>query len=94
MVPADGIYAVRVTLDDGRTLGGVCSIGNRPTIEGAGHSIETYLFDFDEDIYGRKMEIQFVQRLREERKYDTLEALVTQIHLDVEQAKYVLRNAS
>src|SRR5207244_244018 len=53
MVPADGIYAVQATLDDGRTLGGACSIGQRPTVDGAGYAIETYLFDFDADIYGR-----------------------------------------
>ncbi|MCX6380352.1 MAG: bifunctional riboflavin kinase/FAD synthetase [Armatimonadetes bacterium] len=90
VVPLDGIYAVQVTLGDGRVLNGACSIGNRPTIEDAGHSIETYLLDFDEDIYGRKMEIRFVKRLREERKYDSLDALVGQIERDVSQAREIL----
>lgn len=90
VVPADGIYAVRATLEDGRTLGGACSIGNRPTIEGAGRSIETYLLDFEDDIYGRMMEIQFVKRLRAEEKFDSLDALVVQMKRDVAQAREVL----
>lgn len=89
-VPADGIYAVRVTLDDGREIGGACSIGNRPTIEGAGRSIETYLLDFSEDIYGRSMEIRFLQRLRAEEKFDSLDALKVQMALDVEETRRVL----
>lgn len=90
VVPLDGIYAVQVILEDGRTLKGACSIGVRPTIEGAGRSIETYLLDFDEDIYGRKMEIRFVRRLREERKYDSLDALTAQIERDVAEARAIL----
>ena len=87
VVPADGIYAVQVFLDDGRTVGGACSIGNRPTVEGAGRSIETYLFDFDENIYGREMEIRFLAYLRPELKFDSLDALVVQMAQDVEQAR-------
>ncbi len=91
VVPADGIYAVRATLDDGRTFGGACSIGNRPTVEGAGRSIETFIFDFSEDIYGRGMELQFVQRLRGEEKFDSLAALTAQMARDVDNAKAILR---
>ena len=87
IVPADGIYAVRAFLDDGRTFGGACSLGERPTIEGAGRSIETFLFDFSEDIYGRGMELQFVKRLRGEEKFDSLDALTAQMARDVEEAK-------
>ncbi len=90
VVPADGIYAVRAILDDGQVVDGACSIGNRPTVEGAGRSIETYLLDFSADIYGRSMELRFVKRLREELKFDSLEALVAQIELDVRAARTVL----
>jgi riboflavin kinase / FMN adenylyltransferase len=93
MVPGDGIYAVRAILDDGRTFDGACSIGNRPTVEGAGRSIETYLFDFNEDIYGRGMELRFVQCLRPEEKFASLDALIEQIARDVEQARAILRSA-
>ncbi len=89
-VPADGIYAVRAHLDDGRIVGGACSIGNRPTIEGAGYAIETYLLDFDEDIYGRGMELQFLRRLRPEQKFDSLEALKAQMAADVAQARAII----
>ena len=91
LVPLDGIWAVRVNMDDGRVLKGACSIGNRPTVEGAGRSIETYIFDFDEDIYGSGMEIQFIRYLRPELKFDSLEALVVQMGDDVALARKVLK---
>jgi riboflavin kinase/FMN adenylyltransferase len=87
VVPADGIYAVRARLDDGRPFGGACSIGNRPTIAGAGRSIETYLLDFNEDIYGRGLELRFVRWLRGEERFDSLEALTAQMARDVEEAR-------
>ncbi len=90
VVPLDGIYAVQVTLQEGRTLGGACSIGNRPTIEGAGRCIETYLFDFEEDLYGQKMEVRFLQYLRPEVKFDSLEALILQMQEDVRQARQIV----
>ena len=93
VVPADGIYAVRALLDDGQTVGGACSIGNRPTVESAGYSIETYLLDFAADIYGRGMELRFVKRLRDELKFDSLEALKAQIALDVTAARTALEAA-
>ena len=94
VVPCDGVYAVRVRLDDGRVIGGACSIGNRPTVEGAGRSIETYLLDFDEDLYGRRIDIRFVRRLRAEARYDSLDALTTQIAEDVRLARAVLDSAT
>ena len=90
VVPKDGIYAVLVSLEDGRKIGGACSIGERPTVEGAGRSIETYLFDFDEDLYGGTLEIRFAARLRDEEKFDSLNALRAQIEQDVRLAREVL----
>lgn len=90
-IPADGIYAVLATLDDGRTFGGACSIGDRPAVPGAGRAIETYLFDFEEDIYGRGIELRFVRRLRPEWRFDSLDALTVQIGRDVAEAKEILR---
>ena len=90
VVPLDGIYAVRARLDGGRLMDGACSIGDRPTIEGAGRSIETYLFDFDEEIYGQSMEIRFVMRLRDEARFDSLDALKIQMSRDVAQARQIL----
>ncbi|HZT42507.1 MAG TPA: bifunctional riboflavin kinase/FAD synthetase [Chthonomonadaceae bacterium] len=93
VVPADGIYAVWAKLDDGRQLGGACSIGDRPTIANAGRAIETYLFDFNEDIYGREMELRFIGRLRKEQKFDSLTALKEQMARDIEQARALLATA-
>ncbi len=89
VVPKDGIYAVEVLLDGVRRLYGACSIGSRPTVEGAGRSIETYLFDFDEDIYGHVLELRFHKRLRDELKFNSLDELVIQIDKDVVQAKEI-----
>jgi riboflavin kinase/FMN adenylyltransferase len=90
VVPLDGIYAVWAHLPDGRKIAGACSIGDRPTVEGAGRSIETYLIDFDEDLYGKPMELRFVKRLRAEEKYDSLDALKAQMGRDVENAREAL----
>lgn len=90
VVPPDGIYAVLATLDDGRTFGGACSLGDRPAVPGAGRSIETFLFHFDEDIYGRSMELRFVRFLRPEWPFDSLDALKAQIARDVEEARDAL----
>ncbi|MEO6577086.1 MAG: bifunctional riboflavin kinase/FAD synthetase [Polyangiaceae bacterium] len=93
MLPADGIYAVVV--DDlrqgeaGTALAkGVMSIGVRPTIGGdLARTVEVFLFDFSGDLYGARLRVHVVSRLREERKYDGLDALKVQIGLDAELAK-------
>ena len=74
-----------------RVGGGACSIGDRPTIEGAGRSIETYLFDFDADLYGREMELRFIRRLRAEEKFPDLEALKAQMARDVAQSRALVQ---
>ncbi len=94
VVPKDGIYAVQVSLGGGREVGGACSIGERPTVEGAGRSIETYLFDFNEDLYGHALEIRFAARLRDEERFDSLGALKAQIEADVRLAREVLARDS
>ncbi len=87
VVPPDGVWAVVATLQDARNVNGACSLGERPTIEGAGRSLETFLFDFAEDLYGQEMELRFVQFLRPEAKFDSLDALVVQMARDVELAR-------
>ena len=90
-VPKDGVYAVIATLEDGRKVGGACSIGNRPTVEGAGRSIETYLFDFSEDLYGQPFSVRFLRYLRPELKFDSLNALVEQMARDCDEARTIVR---
>lgn len=90
LVPADGVYAVRVTID-GTEYGGMLSIGYRPTFDnGVNRSIEVHIFDFNADIYDRPMRISFVRFMRPEQKFDSVEALVARIRKDEEEIKAVL----
>ena len=90
VIPLDGIYAVLARTQDGLVHGGACSIGSRPTIEGAGRSLETYLFDFNSDIYDQQLDLRFLAYLRPEAKFNTLEALVAQIDEDCRQARLIV----
>ena len=82
LVPGNGVYFVRVNVLD-RTLYGMCNIGLRPTVaSGNARTIETNIFDFNEDIYGLDIDIAFVSRIREEKKFDSLEELKHQLELD------------
>jgi len=93
LVPANGIYAVKVKLGD-RLLQGMLNIGFRPTVtQEKKRSIEVNLFDFQEDIYGKELTIVFYERLREEKKFESLEALTRQLTLDRENAWRVLNQS-
>ncbi|MFM2138331.1 MAG: hypothetical protein RJA57_638 [Bacteroidota bacterium] len=83
LVPADGIYAVLVELDDAPgMLKGMMSIGFRPTVDGKKRVIEVNIFDFDREIYGQTLTVHLKKYLREEKKFDGLEALVRQMDQD------------
>lgn len=89
--PAHGIYAVRAALDgEDEGLLGVASIGVRPTFDNGPRSVEVYLLDFDRDIYGRTLRIEFVARLRDELKFDSVGALVEQMGRDVANGRAIL----
>jgi riboflavin kinase/FMN adenylyltransferase len=88
--PVDGIFAARVSGLGGGLRDGVASVGTRPTIGGRHALLEVLIFDFDEDIYGKYITVQFVQRLREERHFADLAAMQRQMHLDVEAARAAL----
>lgn len=91
VVPANGIYAVRVELA-GEILDGVASIGVRPTFESDGaRTVEVHIFDFDRDIYGEDLTIEFVRRLRDELKFDSVDALIAQMDDDAANARAILR---
>ena len=82
LVPGNGVYFVKVKVLD-RELYGMCNIGCRPTVgSGNARTIETNIFDFDEDIYGLDIDIKFMARIREERKFDSLTELTAQLELD------------
>lgn len=90
LVPADGVYAVRVLLE-GKEYGGMLSIGTRPTLNnGTDRSIEVHIFDFGADIYRLPMRLSFVQRTRAELKFSSVDALVSQLHRDEAEVKSIL----
>ena len=82
LVPGNGVYLVKVETV-GRSLHGMCNVGYRPTIgNDRTRTIETNIFDFDEDIYGLDMELTFVKKIRDEVRFDSLEALKAQLSSD------------
>ncbi len=91
LIPAHGVYAVLAQVEH-QTLKGVASIGVRPTFDAGPVSIEVYLFDFHEGLYGKEIEVQFVKRLRGEEKFSNAGALVQQIRKDVQDAHVALQN--
>jgi riboflavin kinase/FMN adenylyltransferase len=88
--PRYGIYAVRVTLDDGTEHPGVASLGVRPTFDPPQELLETHLLDFDADLYGRKIEVALHAFIRDEKKFDDIGALVTHMKRDEAQARHLL----
>lgn len=90
VAPVDGIFAVRVDGLGASPVDGVASVGSRPTVGGGKTLLEVFLFDFAADIYGRYIAVRFIERLREERKFDSLEALQRQIRVDAEAARAAL----
>jgi len=91
-LPGLGIYAGRYERPDGRQHPAAISVGRRPTFydDAPAPLVEAYLLDFDGDLYGEQARVAFVARLREERRFDSVEALVAQIHRDVDDARAAL----
>ena len=81
LVPGDGVYAVDVEVT-GNVFKGMCNIGTRPTVGGTSRTIETHILDFSEDIYGLPLRLRFLRRIRDERKFPSLDALRQQLELD------------
>jgi riboflavin kinase/FMN adenylyltransferase len=90
MLPQNGVYAAE-TVVDGEFYRSVTNVGVRPTFNGSGVTVETHLFDFNEDLTGGKMEIRFLERLRDERKFASIEELRDQVLKDIRGAKEFLR---
>jgi len=85
-----GIFAVRVTGLGEDVLEGVASVGTRPTVGGTKMLLEVYIFDFDEDIYGRELQVEFVEKIREELNFPDIDALIENINNDVAIARTIL----
>ena len=94
VIPAGGIYACWAFLGEERHMAAV-NVGTNPTFtpDKQTLSVEAYLLDFDRDLYGEVMRLEFVARLRDEMRYASVEALIEQISLDVEQTRNLLGTA-
>jgi len=88
--PRYGIYAVRVTLEDGSEHPGVASLGVRPTFDPPIELLETYLLDYDGDLYGQRIEVGLHAFIRDEKKFDDVDALVAHMREDEAQARKLL----
>jgi riboflavin kinase/FMN adenylyltransferase len=87
LLPKVGVYATRAILDDGRVLGSVTNVGLRPTFSGEGVRVEAHVFDLDEDLYGRRLRLDMVARIRDEKRFGGVQELIAQIHDDIASAK-------
>ncbi|RHW17976.1 bifunctional riboflavin kinase/FAD synthetase [Sphingomonas gilva] len=90
--PRYGIYAVRGTLADGRVLDGAANLGIRPTFDPPKELLEPYFFDFSGDLYDQRIEVELIEFLRPEARFDSLEALAAQMAQDCDRARAVLRS--
>lgn len=93
-VPADGVYACwfRKASDGAPPLPAAVSVGSNPTFSGRERSVEAFVLDSDEDLYGRHVALDFVTRLRDMERYDSVDALIEQMHQDVEDTRRVLHD--
>ncbi|WP_421857465.1 bifunctional riboflavin kinase/FAD synthetase [Oceanicaulis sp.] len=88
--PKFGVYAVRAHLPSGDSVAGVANLGSRPTVEGTEARLEAHLFDFEADLYGQTLEVELIDFIRPEQKFDGLEALTAQIAADSATARAML----
>jgi riboflavin kinase/FMN adenylyltransferase len=88
LLPPFGVYATTTTMADGVVRPSVTNVGVRPTVDSSGRaSVETHIFNFDKDLYGGAIRVGFVQRLRDERMFESVDALRTQIGADCDRAR-------
>lgn len=91
IIPKKGVYAVQVRLDE-TFLNGMMNIGNRPTFDGEHQTLEINLFDFNTEIYGKTLQVRFIERIRDEKKFNGIEELTGQLEADQKRAEEILRN--
>ncbi|XVV02122.1 bifunctional riboflavin kinase/FAD synthetase [Actinosynnema sp. CA-248983] len=89
-VPADGVYACWFIHADGRRLKAAVSVGTNPTFSGRERRVEAFVLDVDEDFYGQRVALDFVERLRGMEKFDSVDDLLVQMHKDVEETRGLL----
>jgi riboflavin kinase/FMN adenylyltransferase len=89
LIPNEGIYAVRAALHD-RSADGVLHLGPRPSFAGLPPSVELHIFDFDGDLYGRRIRVDFIERIRDIARFDSVDALVRAMAADCEEGRRLL----
>jgi len=91
LVPQNGVYIVQAEIDC-KTIYGMMNIGFNPTVQGKQKTIEVHLFDFDTDIYNRKIQVAILQRIRSEKKFESIELLTKQLEEDRNFSRNYLQN--
>jgi riboflavin kinase/FMN adenylyltransferase len=89
-VPKRGVYAVTAGRSAGESIPGVANVGVRPTFDGRDETVEAHLLGFKGDLYGETLRVRFVDRIRDERKFENVDQLVEQIRRDIEAARQIL----
>ena len=90
LIPSNGVYAVRV-YTNGKQAKGMMNIGYKPTVSSSKQkTIEVHIFDWQQDIYGKEMNIEFIDRIRQEIKFDSKDQLIARLHVDRTQAESIL----
>lgn len=90
VIPLNGIFAVRVTGAGLHSAPAVASLGTRPVVNGVEPLLEAHVFDFEGDLYGQQLQIEFIARLRDEQWFPSLDDMVAQMHIDASQARTIL----
>ena len=93
IIPKKGVYAVWIRVD-GEYFEGMMNIGTRPTFDGKSETLEVHIFDFDKDIYGKKIQVQFADRIRDEQSFSGIDELKQQLNEDSKSAKNLLKKIS
>ena len=93
LVPGDGVYIARVCLMDGSSYAAVTNVGTRPTVNnGSDLTVESWMLDFDGDLYGQSIRVEFYKRLRDEIRFDSLDALKAEIQRNADDARTYFAN--
>ena len=85
--PVSGVFAVKISIENDAQYFGVANIGHRPTVDGTRTQLEVHIFDFSQAIYGKHLVVSFYKKIRDEKKFDSFDALKNQIQLDTENAQ-------
>lgn len=91
LIPKDGVYIITCTINEDLYYG-MMNIGTNPTVDGKSRSVEVHFFNFDANLYGKTLQIEFLHRLRDEQKFDDLDALKKQLKLDERKAKDFIKS--